>query len=84
MPKRLPEDLNARIEAEIARHREGIGNEAAVRSTATNLVPSEDLERIVELALDDLRNLHEGNVSRYRLRLSEYRAWKPLQQAVMP
>jgi hypothetical protein len=30
--------------------------------------------------MDDLRNLHEGNVSRYRLRLSEYRAWRPMQQ----
>jgi hypothetical protein len=71
------------VVAEIVRGQQPPG-EAAVRSTATNLVPSEDLDRIVELVLDDLRNLHEGNVSRYRLRLSEYRAWKPLQQAVMP
>ena len=42
--------------------------------------PQVDLESIAELALADLRNLHEGNVSRYRLRLSEYRAWQPMQQ----
>ena len=71
------------VVAEIVRGQQPPGEEA-VRSTATNLVPSEDLDRIIELALDDLRNLYEGNVSRYRLRLSEYRAWKPLQQAVMP
>ena len=55
-------------------------SEAVVRVVAATLVPQEALERIIALALDDLRNLHEGNVSRYRLRLSEYRAWRPLQQ----
>jgi hypothetical protein len=52
-----------------------------VRDLAATLVPREDLDQITELALADLRNLHEGNVSRYRLRLSEYRAWQPMQQA---
>ena len=52
-----------------------------VRDLAATLVPPEDLQQITELALADLRNLHEGNVSRYRLRLSEYRAWQPMQQA---
>jgi len=52
-----------------------------VRDVAATLVPREDLQQITELALADLRNLHEGNVSRYRLRLSEYRAWQPMQQA---
>jgi hypothetical protein len=47
---------------------------------AASLVPPEDLDQVVELALDDLRNLHEGNVTRYRLRLSEYRAWQPMQR----
>lgn len=55
-----------------------------VRAVAESLVPPEDLERIVELALDDLRDLHEGNVSRYRLRLSEFRAWQPMQRAGPP
>ena len=57
---------------------------AAVRAVAAPLVPQMDLDRIIELALSDLRNLHEGNVSRYRLRLSDYRAWQPLQQAGKP
>lgn len=55
-------------------------SEAAVHAVAATLVPREDLDQITELALVDLRNLHEGNVSRYRLRLSEYRAWQPVQQ----
>ena len=54
--------------------------EPAVREVAQSLVPDKDLDRVVALALEDLKHLHEGNVSRYRLRLSEYRAWQPLQQ----
>jgi len=67
------------IVAEIVRSQQAPG-EAAVRAVAEGLVPSQDLNRIVELALDDLTRLHEGNVTRYRLRLSEYRAWRPMQQ----
>lgn len=59
-------------------------DESAVHAVAATLVPREELDRIIELALDDLKNLHEGNISRYRLRLSEYRAWRPLQQASTP
>lgn len=55
-------------------------SETAVRAAAEALVPREDVDRVTELALGDLKGLHEGNVSRYRLRLSEYRAWQPLQQ----
>jgi hypothetical protein len=55
--------------------------EAAVREVAVTRVPREDLDKIIDLALADLRNLHEGNVCRYRLRLSEYRAWRQMQQA---
>jgi hypothetical protein len=67
------------IVAEIVRGRQAPA-EPAVRAVAATLVPPQDLDRIVALALDDLRNLHEGNISRYRLRLSEYRAWRPIQQ----
>ena len=54
---------------------------AAVRAVVASLVPEEDQEQVVKLVIDDLRNLHEGNIARYRLRLSEYRAWQPIQQA---
>lgn len=67
------------IVAEIVRSQQRPG-EAAVRRVAASLVPAEDLDAVVTLAMDDLRNLHEGNVTRYRLRLSEYRAWQPMQQ----
>jgi len=63
------------VVSEIVRGLKSPGAEA-VRTVAAPLVPREDLDSITELALVDLRNLHEGNVSRYRLRLSEYRAWR--------
>jgi len=55
-------------------------SEAAIRAVAITLVPRDKLDRIIELVMEDLRNLQEGNVSRYRLRLSEYRAWQTMQQ----
>lgn len=67
------------IVAEIVRAQQAPG-ESVVRAIATGLAPPKDLDRLIELALEDLRNLHEGNVTRYRLRLSEYRAWQPMQQ----
>jgi hypothetical protein len=67
------------IVAEIVRGRQA-PSEAAVRAVATTLVPPQDLALVTALALDDLKDLHEGNVSRYRCRLSEYRAWQPLQK----
>jgi hypothetical protein len=54
--------------------------ETTVRVVAEPLVPGKDLDHVVELAIEDLKHLCDGNVSRYRLRLSEYRAWQPLQQ----
>lgn len=76
---RYREALNS-VVSEIVRGLQPRGD-AAVRAAAAILVPAEDLDRIVALALEDLLNLHEGNVSRYRLRLSEYRAWRTMQQA---
>lgn len=71
------------IVSEIVRRQQS-PDKAAVRAVAATLVPLEELDRIIELALDDLKNLHEGNISRYRLRLSEYRAWRPMQQTGTP
>ncbi len=51
-------------------------SEQAVRVATKDLVPPEDVDRFVALAMHDVSNLHEGNISRYRLRLSDYRAWK--------
>ena len=36
--------------------------------------------RFVEMAMAELKGLHEGNIARYRLRLSEFRDWKAKQR----
>lgn len=55
-------------------------SEAVVGALLASLVTADDAPALTQLALDDLHNLHEGNVSRYRLRLSEFRAWQALQR----
>lgn len=50
--------------------------DGVVRSVAKPLISAGDLDRFVAMALSDLEHLHEGNIARYQLRLSEYRAWK--------
>ena len=47
-----------------------------VRDTAREQVNPADLDRFVEIAIQELRNLHAGNVARYRLRLAEYESWR--------
>jgi hypothetical protein len=47
-----------------------------IREQARKLVPADELDRFCEVALQDLRGLHEGNIARYGLRPSELRAWQ--------
>lgn len=47
-----------------------------IREIAAPLVKPEDLEQFVAMAFNDLHYLYEGNVARYRLRLSEFKRWK--------
>jgi hypothetical protein len=50
-------------------------DEDKLRALAVLLVAPEDLEDFVAMAISELSNLHEGNLARYRLRLSEFRRW---------
>ena len=50
--------------------------EQSIRKLAEPLVAGEDLDGFVALSLTELGHLHEGNVARYQLRLSEYVTWK--------
>ena len=47
-----------------------------VRAAAAGLVDDTTMPRFTEIVLGDLAELHEGNISRYGLRLSELRAWQ--------
>ena len=49
---------------------------ALVRQHAVDRVPTVDQARFVEVVETQIMNLHEGNIARYRLRLTEYRAWQ--------
>jgi Fic family protein len=45
---------------------------------ADELVPENDREAFAKMVIEALRNLHEGSVARYRLKLSEFQAWEKL------
>ncbi len=51
-------------------------DEARIRELATPIVAPEDLEELIAMAISELSGLHEGNLARYRLRLSEFRRWR--------
>lgn len=53
-----------------------------VREVAAGRVPEKDLDGVVDMALADLATLHDGNISRYRLRLSDYRAWERMRTSI--
>lgn len=59
-----------------------VPTQTAVWEIAAKLVPEKDIDRFVEIACEDLVHLHEGNVARYRLKLADYQAWRPLQRSV--
>ena len=46
-----------------------------IRRRAAVLVDASDLDDVVALATNELHQLHEGNIARYRLRPSQFREW---------
>ena len=51
----------------------------AARTIAAKLVPADDQPLFMRMVFAELGNLHEGNVARYRLKLTEFRTWKEKQ-----
>ena len=51
----------------------------AVREYASERLPESDREAFVEMVKSELERLHEGTIARYRLRPSEYAAWRKRQ-----
>jgi len=72
-------DVLADIIGEIVRKRWEADSLIIERETA-NLVAAEDRTRFIEMAIAELKGLHDGNIARYRLRLSEFRDWKEKQR----
>ena len=48
---------------------------AGIRQRVTALADPDDLEDVVALTVNELHQLHEGNIARYRLRPSQFRDW---------
>lgn len=49
---------------------------AAIRQRVSALADPDDVEDVIALTVNELHQLHEGNIARYRLRPSQYRAWQ--------
>ncbi len=49
---------------------------AFIRNLATAQIPQSDRERFIEIVETQLISLHEGSIARFRLRPSEFRAWR--------
>ena len=47
-----------------------------IATQVTREIPQKDQSRFVEVVETEVSNLHEGNIARYRLRLSAFYAWK--------
>ena len=59
--------------------RDALGRQAAIdliRREAVARVPDEDRPRFVEEVENEILCLHEGNFARFRVRPSEYHAWR--------
>lgn len=69
--------LVAEMVAEIVRS--GMDKKTAtafIQRRATEDVPPKDQARFIEVVETEVMSLHEGNIARYRLRLSQYHTWK--------
>ncbi len=59
--------------------RRGMDRAAAIefiRREAAEKAPPEDRARLVEVAETEIMSMHDGNFARYRVRPSEYHAWR--------
>ncbi len=49
-----------------------------IRRLTHERISAVDRDAFLKIALNDLQNMHEGNVARYRLKLSDYQSWIPV------
>ena len=49
-----------------------------IQQMTDELVPEQDKKAFDKMVLDAVQRLHEGNVARYRLKLSEFQVWKTI------
>lgn len=73
-------DLLREVIAELVRAGVLRGDEAAIRRSLAGRVDAGEVEDVVALVVNELYQLHGGNIARYRLRPSELRGWLALQR----
>jgi len=59
--------------------RDRLGKQSAVtliHKLATDQIPAQDRDRFIEIVEAELLNLHQGSIARFRLRPSEFQAWR--------
>jgi hypothetical protein len=67
--------------AQVVRQRMGKSQAIAfIRQLAQSTVPPTEQPRFIEICETQTMSLHEGNIARYRLRPSEYQAWREVWQ----
>ncbi len=49
---------------------------AIIRQLAGTAVAADDVAALIAMAINELANLHEGNIALYRRRLSEFHHWR--------
>jgi Fic family protein len=77
--RRIHRDAMADVIGEIVR--KGWPAESLiVERESAKLVAVEHRKRFADMVIDELKQMHEGNIARYRLRLSEFRDWKAKQR----
>lgn len=55
----------------------------AMEGFADEQIEAADREAFVKMVQDELKRLHPGTLARYRLRLSEFEAWREARKALM-
>jgi hypothetical protein len=69
--------LMAEIVAEIVRsHMDKKAASAYIKQRAEKEVMQNERARFIEVVETEIMSLHEGNIARYRLRPSEFQAWR--------
>jgi hypothetical protein len=49
---------------------------ALIRREASRLVGAKELEQFARVAMQEFARLYEGNIARFRVKLSDYRSWR--------
>lgn len=55
-------------------------DQGRIRQQVAALVDPQDVDDVVALLINELHQLHEGNIARYRLRPSQFREWSAAQE----